>query len=126
MIAPNAQPLNNPKGVWRHSTDSSRVAPRYPLRQITMNTEELSKEQHIMRAMRKTLANVVRDVTPLGGRINPLTGDTIQDIKDCFALISERERELAELLDYDQAKPYYKDGTQASAQVISFTKPSRD
>ena len=91
-----------------------------------MNTAELSKEQAILRAMRKTLGNVVRDVTPLGGRPNPLTGDTIQDIKDCFALISERERELAELLDFDQSKPYYKDGGQPNAQVISFVKPSRE
>lgn len=91
-----------------------------------MNTEELSKEQRILRAMRKTLGNVVRDVTPLGGRSNPLTNDTIQDIKDCFALISERERELAESLNFDQAKPYYQDGEQPNAKVISFVKPSRE
>jgi hypothetical protein len=91
-----------------------------------MNTAELSKEQAILRAMRKTLGNVVRDVTPLGGRPNPLTDGTIQDIKDCFALISDRERELAEQLDFDQAKPYYKDGGQPNAQVISFVKPARE
>lgn len=91
-----------------------------------MNTEELSKEQKILRVMRKTLGNVVRDVTPLGGRPNPLTIDTIQDIKNCFALISERERELAGLLDFDQAKPYYKDGAQPDAQVLSFVKPSKE
>ncbi|TNC99609.1 MAG: hypothetical protein FD121_105 [Gallionellaceae bacterium] len=91
-----------------------------------MNTEALSKEQRILRAMRKTLGNVVRDVTPLGGRPNPLTVDTIQDIKDCFALIAERERELAGLLDFDQAKPYYKDGTLPEAQVLSFVKSSKE
>jgi hypothetical protein len=91
-----------------------------------MNTEELSKEQRILRAMRKTLGNVVRDVTPLGGRTNPLTNDTIQDIKDCFSLISERERELAESLNFDQAKPYYQNGEQPNAKVISFVKPSRE
>ncbi|MFA6119939.1 MAG: segregation and condensation protein A [Sideroxydans sp.] len=91
-----------------------------------MNTEELSKEQRILRAMRKTLGNVVRDVTPLGGRPNPLTGDTIQDIKDCFALISERERELAEKLGFDEAKPYYKDGSIPNAQVLSFVKPPKE
>jgi len=91
-----------------------------------MNTEELSKEQSILRAMRKTLGNVVRDVTPLGGRPNPLTSDTIQNIKDCFALISERERELAESLGFDAVKPYYKDGELPNAQVISFVKSSKD
>jgi hypothetical protein len=91
-----------------------------------MNTEELSKEQQILRVMRKTLGNVVRDVTPLGGRPNPLSGDTIQDIKDCFALISERERELAEKLGFAEAKPYYKDGSIPNAQVLGFVKPSKE
>ncbi|MBU1214189.1 MAG: segregation and condensation protein A [Gammaproteobacteria bacterium] len=91
-----------------------------------MSTEELSKEQQILRLMRKTLGSVVRDATPLGGRPNPLSGDTIQDIKDCFALISERERELAELLGFDEAKPYYDDGNnKPSAQIISLIKPAK-
>jgi hypothetical protein len=91
-----------------------------------MNTAELSKEQQILRVMRKTLGNVVRDVTPLGGRVNPLTADTINDIKDCFALISERERELAEKLGFNEAKPYYQDGSIPNAQVLSFVKPSKE
>ncbi|OIR04813.1 hypothetical protein GALL_131990 [mine drainage metagenome] len=91
-----------------------------------MNTEELSKEQQILRLMRKTLGNVVRDVTPLGGRANPLTDSTIQDIKDCFGLISEREKELAEILNFDQAKPYYADGEKPNSNVISFVKPSKE
>ena len=91
-----------------------------------MDTAELSKEQRILRAMRKTLGSVVRDVTPLGGRPNPLTADTIQDIKDCFALISEREKELAEALGFDEAKPFYKDGAQPGAQVIGFVKPVKE
>ena len=89
-----------------------------------MDTEELSKEQRILRAMRKTLGNVVKDVTPLGGRPNPLAANTIQDIKDCFALISDRERELAEKLGFDQAKPHYQDGELPNAKVIDFIKPS--
>lgn len=88
-----------------------------------MNTEDPSKEQRILRLMRKTLGNVVKDATPLGGRANPLSEGTIQDIKDCFALISERERELAEQLNLDQAKPYYADGEQTNAKIISFVKP---
>jgi hypothetical protein len=91
-----------------------------------MDTEELSKEQRILRMMRKTLGNIVKDVTPLGGRPNPLTANTIQEIKDCFGLISEREKELAEKLHFDQAKPYYADGEQPNANVINFTKPSKE
>jgi hypothetical protein len=76
--------------------------------------------------MRKTLGSVVRDVTPLGGRPNPLKENTIQDIKDCFALISDRERELAEKLNFDQSKPYYRDDEQPSATVINFVRPSKE
>lgn len=89
-----------------------------------MNTAELSKEQQILRQMRKTLGNVVKDATPLGGRPNPLTANTIQDIKDCFALISEREKELAEKLGFDEARPFYNDGEPPNAQVLSFVKPT--
>jgi hypothetical protein len=88
-----------------------------------MDTAELSKEQQILRIMRKTLANVVKDATPLGGRPNPLKDSTIQDIKDCFALISDRERELAEKLGFDQAKPYYSGGELPNTNVIDFVKP---
>jgi hypothetical protein len=91
-----------------------------------MDSAELSKEQQILRLMRKTLGNVVRDATPLGGRPNPLTANTIQDIKDCFALISEREKELADKLGFDQAKPYYTDGELPNAQVLSFVKPPKE
>jgi hypothetical protein len=87
-----------------------------------MSKEESIKEQGILRQMRKTLGNVVRDVTPLGGRSNPLTENTINDIKDCFAMISEREKELAEKLNFDQAKPYYKDGELPNAQILNFVK----
>jgi hypothetical protein len=65
-------------------------------------------------------------VTPLGGRPNPLSDSTIQDIKDCFGLISAREKEPAEALNFDQAKPYYADGEQPNAQVIGFTKPKNE
>lgn len=91
-----------------------------------MSTEELSKEQRILRIMRKTLGNVVKDVTPLGGRVNPLSDGTVQNIKDCFTLISEREKELAEALNFDQSKPYYTDSEPPNnAKVISIVKPPK-
>ncbi|GAB4123792.1 MAG: hypothetical protein Fur0040_05320 [Sideroxydans sp.] len=91
-----------------------------------MSTEELSKEQRILRMMRKTLASVVKDVTPLGGRPNPLTDNTVQQIKECFALISEREKELAEQLGFDAERPYYRDGSEPEdTRIISLIKPAR-
>lgn len=42
-----------------------------------MDTAELSKEQRILRLMRKTPGYIIKGVTPLGG----LSDSTIQDIK---------------------------------------------
>ncbi len=62
-----------------------------------MDTDHLSKEQRIMIAMRKTLAKIVRDTTPSSPAYErPLKDDTIEDIRQCFNLISARERELVE------------------------------
>jgi hypothetical protein len=91
-----------------------------------MDKEELSKEQRILRMMRKTLGNIVKDVTPLGGRTNPLSADTIEEIKECFSLISARERELGEALGFDQSKPYYKDGEPAKSNVVHIVKPTKE
>lgn len=90
-----------------------------------MSKEELRIEQRILSQMRKTLGSVVKDVTPLGGRANPLTDNTIQEIKDCFALISEREKVLAGKLGFDEAKPRYADGEQPASNAVSFVKLSK-
>ena len=80
-----------------------------------------------MLVMLAALAAVVpqkaRDVTPYGGRTSPLSDDTVQDIKDCFSLISAREKELGEQLDYDTSKPYYVDGATPNAKVVRLVKP---
>lgn len=60
-----------------------------------MKDDTLNKEQRILIAMRKTLAGVVKDTTPLPGRRHLLKESTIRDIRHCFSLISARERELA-------------------------------
>jgi hypothetical protein len=91
-----------------------------------MNKEALKKEQRTLSQMRKTLSNIIKDVTPIGGRPNPLTNSTIQDIKDCFGLISEREKELADKLGFDQAKPRYADGEQPNSSALNFVKLSKN
>ena len=87
-----------------------------------MSKEELNKEQRILSLMRITLGNIVKDVTPPGGRPNPLTHGTMQEIKDCFGLIAEREKELVDRLGLDQAHPHQANGEQASSGAISFVK----
>ena len=85
---------------------------------------ELSKEQRVMRAMRMTLAGIVKDTTPQPGMRSVLSDQTIEDIKACFALISARETELAQEAGLVQERPHFTDDT-SKAKVVSITKPSR-
>jgi hypothetical protein len=73
-------------------------------------TEELSKEQQIMRAMRKTLTSVVRDTAPRDGMASPLSSETVENIRMCLGLVAAREAELAEALGLNRnERPYYAD-----------------
>jgi len=60
-----------------------------------MSDTPRSKEQRILVVMRKVLASVVKDTTPPPGMRNPLSDQTIEDIRQCFGLIAAREQELA-------------------------------
>lgn len=83
-----------------------------------MSTEHFSSEQKILRVMRKVLASVVKDVTPQDGMDNPLTNNTIEEIRDIFGLISVREKELLDTLGQLSAdRPYYP-GDKPAANVI--------
>lgn len=60
-----------------------------------MTEQSFSTEKRVLMAMRKTLAKVVRDLTPNDTATRyPLSDDTVSDIKACFDLIASREREL--------------------------------
>ena len=78
---------------------------------------ELTKEQQILIAMRKTLAAIVKDVTPPPGMKHPLSPQTIEDVRQCLGLISAREKELADEQGRGGERPYYADQPQA-AQVV--------
>ena len=79
----------------------------------------LSQEQKIMFMMRKVLAQVVKDTTPTAPGIrHPLRDDTIQFIRECFAVIVEREKLLQEGQGQENVKrPRYKDGLEQSTIV---------
>ena len=90
-----------------------------------MNDEILSKEQRILRVLRKVLANIVKDATPAAGMPHPLKETTILDIRDLFGLISEREAELADLSKPDRnEKPYFTDEKRTS-NVISMPQAKK-
>ena len=86
-----------------------------------------SQEQQILVAMRKTLAAVIKDVTPPPGMKHPLSNDTIQDVRQCLALISAREKALADADGRGGERPYYIDEPQAATVVpIAGLKRSRN
>lgn len=90
-----------------------------------MSNENLTKEQRILRVMRKVLANIVKDATPQPGMLNPLSERTIQDIRECFGLISARERELAQEAGLAaHEKPYYADQPSPN-KVVKLSKIKR-
>lgn len=83
-------------------------------------SEELSKEQRILVAMRKVLTNIIKDTTPPPGMRHPLHDSTIEDVRQCLGLIAARERELAdEAGDTVSRKPYYVDEIPPQGKVVS-------
>jgi hypothetical protein len=78
---------------------------------------ELTVEQRILIAMRKTLGAIIKDVTPPAGMRHPFSPETMEDVRQCLALISARERELADDQGRAEERPYYSDEPQ-KAQVV--------
>lgn len=90
-----------------------------------MNNETPSKEQRILRVLRKVLGNIVKDATPAPGMPHPLKESTIIDIRDLFGLISEREKELADEQNPDRnEKPQYADEPKKS-NVVNIHRASK-
>ena len=81
--------------------------------------EELSKEARILRAMKHVLTSIARDTATEPGMRHPLKDQTIEDIRMCLLLISERERELAHAdgrtLD---ERPRFKDEPRPQGDVV--------
>ncbi len=61
-----------------------------------MTDQSLTKEEQILRAVKMTLTGVIKDTATAPGMKHPLSDRTIDDLRHCLALISVRERELAE------------------------------
>ncbi len=88
-----------------------------------MNDPELSVEERILQAVKLTLANVVRDTATPHGMRHPLSDGTIEDLRQCLALVSARERELAQAAGRTTAKrPHFTDESAGGDKVIRFYK----
>jgi len=88
-----------------------------------MSESELSVEQRILQAVKLTLANVIKDTATPHGMRHPLSDATIQDLRQCLALISARERELAQATGRPMAKrPRFTDEPARGDTVIRVHK----
>lgn len=87
----------------------------------------LPKEVRILRAMRITLAGVIKDTATPHGMRHPLSDSTIEDMRQCLALISARERELAQADGGPQnLRPRYVDEPDPQQEsVVRFYKPDK-
>ena len=88
-----------------------------------MSDPEPSMEERILAAVKLTLAGVIRDTATPHGMRHPLSDRTIEDLRACLALISARERELAQAAGrVAGALPQFADEPQRGEQVIQFHK----
>jgi hypothetical protein len=88
-----------------------------------MSDPEPSMEERILAAVKLTLAGVIRDTATPHGMRHPLSDRTIEDLRACLALISARERELAQAAGrVSGALPRFADGPPRDEQVIQFHK----
>ena len=92
-----------------------------------MSDSELSKEERILQAVKLTLAGVIRDTATPHGMRHPLSDGTIEDLRQCLALISARERELAQAAGRESnARPRYADEPGSAKQVIRVVRKPGD
>ena len=84
----------------------------------TMSEQELTREERILRVMKRVLTDVARDTYAKPGFRHPLSEDTIKGMRDCLALITARERELADAAGRPQSlRPRFRDEPQSSVVV---------
>jgi hypothetical protein len=88
-----------------------------------MSDPQLSMEERILQAVKLTLAGVIKDTATPHGMRHPLSDATIQDLRQCLALISARERELAEAAGRPmQKRPHFTDEPARKDKVVRFHK----
>lgn len=62
---------------------------------MTNDTDTHTKEQRILRMVKKTLTDIAKDTYTPPEMKHPLSEETINSIRECLALITAREAELA-------------------------------
>jgi len=79
------------------------------------------KELSVLRAVKMVITNVIKDTTTEPGLKHPLSEPTINDIRQCLALITSRENELSPMVQ----RPRFTDEPQDKV-VVSLATPKKD
>jgi len=88
-----------------------------------MQDETYNKEEKILRMLKRVLTDIAKDTSTPPGMKHPLSGDTIQSIRDCLGLITARETELAEESGRSsKARPEYVDEPKKT-HIVTLHKP---
>lgn len=77
-----------------------------------------NKDYRVLQAMKGVLLDIIKDTTVEPGIRHPLSDSTIENLRQCLALIYAREHEIADEHGLStQKKPYYTDEPQTSSTV---------
>lgn len=81
-------------------------------------------EERILRAVRTTLVDVIKDTTTAPGLRHPLSESTREEIRHCLDLITARQVELAEAAGMPfEERPVYGDTPRRSV-AVSLKQPA--
>lgn len=84
-----------------------------------------TKEERILRVMKRVLTQVIRETATSPGVKHPLSDETLGDMRECLVLISGRESELHQQSGHSpKQRPRYPDQRQADTKVaVDFKQP---
>ncbi len=83
-----------------------------------MDKIEVTTEEKILRIMKRVLTDVARDTHIQPGLKHPLSENTVMGIRDCLALITARESELATTSGRElKMRPHFVDEPKSSVVV---------
>ena len=92
-----------------------------------MTDQELTKEERILRVMKRVLTDVAKDTYTRPGHRHPLSEETVNGIRNCLTLITARETELNAAAGRSMdARPRFVDEPQASVVVQMNIPDPRD
>jgi len=97
--------------------------------EFSMSETDLSKEEQILRMVKKVLTDVAKDTHVKPGLRHPLSDNTILGIRECLTLITAREMELsAEAGRENRMRPRFIDEPQDHVVVSldALKRPGKD